>query len=135
MVRIKRKKIIQAEGIPFVIPVQPCATENQVTFGITVVHNLFVCLSSQSRCLNKTRMLLSTKFASAGHRDPRGQGCRACCYPGSRHSSPYLACKRMTTYFPHIKCSLRAVGDGGGFSPAIRLLRIFACLKPFRIIP
>ena len=46
VVRIKRKKIIQAEGIPFVIPVQPCATENQVTFGMTVVHIPFVCLSS-----------------------------------------------------------------------------------------
>ena len=44
---------IQAEGTPFVIPVQPCATENQVTFGITVVYILFVCLELTPSVLTK----------------------------------------------------------------------------------
>ena len=87
---------IQAEGIPSVIPVQPCAIENEVTSGITLVHILVVFAeSSRTSVLHRPRMLFSTKFAFAGHRNPRGDGGRACCYPGSRHSSSYLTCKRI----------------------------------------
>ena len=55
VVRIKRIYFIQAEGIPSVIPVQPCAIENQVTSGITLVHILFVFAEKTElthKCLN-----------------------------------------------------------------------------------